>query len=114
MLVQPTTPQIFAAQNLSQLPPRLFSHSDQANQWQAAIPSGTVSTGWGGRVEDVLSSQYNSGASFTPVTATSKLRPVLYGPADICGERAIDRHCPAAGQQYARARLGESTVNAVR
>jgi uncharacterized protein (DUF1501 family) len=71
MLVQPTTPQIFAAQNLSQLPPQLFSHSDQANQWQAAIPSGTVSTGWGGRVEDVLSSQYNSGASFTPVTATS-------------------------------------------
>jgi len=70
MLVQPTTPQIFAAQNLSQLPPQLFSHSDQANQWQAAIPSGTVSTGWGGRVEDALSSQYNSGASFTPVTAT--------------------------------------------
>jgi uncharacterized protein (DUF1501 family) len=71
MLVQPTTPQIFAAQNLSQLPPQLFSHSDQANQWQAAIPSGTVATGWGGRVEDVLSSRYNSGASFTPVTATS-------------------------------------------
>jgi uncharacterized protein (DUF1501 family) len=71
MLVQPTTRQIFAAQNLSQLPPQLFSHSDQANQWQAAIPSGTVSTGWGGRVEDVLSSQYNSGANFTPVTATS-------------------------------------------
>jgi uncharacterized protein (DUF1501 family) len=71
MLVQPTTRQIFATQNLSQLPPQLFSHSDQTNQWQAAIPSGTVSTGWGGRVEDILSSQYNSGASFTPVTATS-------------------------------------------
>jgi uncharacterized protein (DUF1501 family) len=71
MLVQPTTPQMFAAQNLSQLPPQLFSHSDQANQWQAAIPSGTVSTGWGGRVEDVLSAQYNQAATFTPVTATS-------------------------------------------
>jgi len=71
MLVQPTTPAIFQAQNLSQLPPQLFSHSDQANQWQAAIPSGTVSTGWGGRVEDNLSPQYNSGASFSPVTATA-------------------------------------------
>lgn len=71
MLVQPTTPQIFKAQNLSQLPPQLFSHSDQTNQWQAAIPSGTVSTGWAGRVEDNLGSQYNSGASFTPIAATS-------------------------------------------
>jgi uncharacterized protein (DUF1501 family) len=71
MLVQPTTKQIFAAQNLSELPPQLFSHSDQTNQWQAAIPSGTVSTGWGGRVEDALSPQYNAGASFTPMAATS-------------------------------------------
>ncbi len=71
MLVQPTTPAIFAAQNLAQLPPQLFSHSDQANQWQAAIPSGTISTGWGGRVEDNLSAQYNSAASFSPVTATA-------------------------------------------
>jgi uncharacterized protein (DUF1501 family) len=71
MLTQPTTPAIFQAQNLSQLPPQLFSHSDQTNQWQAAIPSGTVSTGWGGRVEDNLFSQYNSGASFTPLTATA-------------------------------------------
>jgi uncharacterized protein (DUF1501 family) len=49
----------------------LFSHSDQANQWQAAIPSGTVSTGWGGRVEDTLFGQYNSAENFTSITATS-------------------------------------------
>lgn len=71
MLVQPTTPAIFQAQNLTQLPPQLFSHSDQTNQWQAAIPSGTISTGWGGRVADNLGPQYNSGASFSPVTATA-------------------------------------------
>ena len=65
------TPAIFQAQNLSQLPPQLFSHSDQANQWQAAIPSGTVSTGWAGRVEDSINSQYNSGANFTPIAATA-------------------------------------------
>jgi uncharacterized protein (DUF1501 family) len=71
MLVQPTTKQIFAAQSLSELPPQLFSHSDQTNQWQAAIPSGRVSTGWGGRVEDSLTPQYNASANFSPVTATS-------------------------------------------
>ncbi len=59
------------AQNLAKLPAQLFSHSDQTNQWQSAIPNGTASTGWGGRVEDSLLTQYNSGASFTPMTSTS-------------------------------------------
>ena len=49
----------------------MFSHSDQTSQWQAAIPNGTASTGWGGRVEDNLLSQYNANAGFTPVTSTS-------------------------------------------
>jgi uncharacterized protein (DUF1501 family) len=71
MLVQPTTRQIFQSQNLAKLPSQLFSHSDQTNQWQAAIPNGTASTGRGGRVEDNLLPTYNSAATFTPVTATS-------------------------------------------
>ena len=71
MLVQPTTPSIFRQNLLAQLPAQLFSHSDQTNQWQAAIPNGTASTGWGGRVEDNLLAQYNSNAGFTPVTSTS-------------------------------------------
>jgi uncharacterized protein (DUF1501 family) len=54
MLVQPTTKQIFQQNLLAQLPSQLFSHSDQTSQWQAAIPNGTASTGWGGRVEDNL------------------------------------------------------------
>src|SRR6185437_13233285 len=48
MLVQPTNKQIFQSNNQSQLPSQLFSHSDQVNQWQSAIPNGTASTGWGG------------------------------------------------------------------
>jgi uncharacterized protein (DUF1501 family) len=71
MLVQPTTPSIFQKNLLAQLPTQLFSHSDQTNQWQAAIPNGTASTGWGGRVEDNLLTQYNSSAGFTPMTSTS-------------------------------------------
>jgi uncharacterized protein (DUF1501 family) len=71
MLVQPTTKQIFQQNLLAQLPSQLFSHSDQTSQWQAAIPNGTASTGWGGRVEDNLLSQYNANAGFTPVTSTS-------------------------------------------
>ena len=72
MLLQPNNnKQYFQSNNLAELPTQLFSHSDQTNQWQAAIPNGNVSTGWGGRLEDSLLSQYNSSASFTPVTSTS-------------------------------------------
>jgi uncharacterized protein (DUF1501 family) len=71
MLVQPTNKQIYQSNNQAQLPSQLFSHSDQVNQWQTAIPNGTASTGWGGRVEDTLSPAYNSGAAFSPVTSTS-------------------------------------------
>jgi uncharacterized protein (DUF1501 family) len=52
MLVQPTTRQIYQANNGALLPAQLFSHSDQTNQWQSAIPNGSSPTGWGGRVED--------------------------------------------------------------
>ena len=71
MLVQPTTRQIFQSNNLALLPAQLFSHSDQTNQWQSAIPNGTASTGWGGRVEDNLQAQYNANANFTSITSTS-------------------------------------------
>ena len=33
-----------------QLPVNLYSHSDQQNAWQDAIPQGGISTGWGGRL----------------------------------------------------------------
>ncbi|HEX4275881.1 MAG TPA: DUF1501 domain-containing protein [Bryobacteraceae bacterium] len=71
MLVQPTTRQIFQANNPALLPAQLFSHSDQTNQWQTAIPNGSSPTGWGGRVEDNLQQQFNANASFTPITSTS-------------------------------------------
>jgi uncharacterized protein (DUF1501 family) len=71
MLVQPTTPQLFQSNNLAKLPAQLFSHSDQTNQWQTAIPNATATTGWGGRVEDNLLPQYNANAAFSPVTSTS-------------------------------------------
>jgi uncharacterized protein (DUF1501 family) len=71
MLVQPTTRAIFQSNNGALLPAQLFSHSDQVSQWQTAIPNGTANTGWGGRMEDSLLSQFNSAATFSPVTSTS-------------------------------------------
>ncbi|MES2598295.1 MAG: DUF1501 domain-containing protein [Verrucomicrobiota bacterium] len=41
-------------------PPQLFSHSDQQTQWQSSLPDKPFSSGWGGRVADIVAS-LNSG-----------------------------------------------------
>jgi uncharacterized protein (DUF1501 family) len=69
MLVQPITRALYLTNNSALVPSALFSHSDQSSQWQTGIPSGTGSSGWGGRITDLLQPQ-NSAAIFPPVTAT--------------------------------------------
>src|SRR5580658_1297428 len=70
MLVQPVTRAMYLTNNPAIVPNALFSHSDQSNQWQSGIPTGTGSSGWGGRITDLMQSQ-NSGAIFPPMTATN-------------------------------------------
>jgi uncharacterized protein (DUF1501 family) len=70
MLVQPTTRAVYNTNNSSILPNALFSHSDQSSQWQSSIPTGLGSTGWGGRMADLLQS-FNTGATFPAMTSTS-------------------------------------------
>lgn len=57
-LIEPTT----AAQYLNggaKLPPQLFSHADQQVEWQTGWPDGPRTSGWGGRLADLLTS-FNS------------------------------------------------------
>src|SRR5580704_323329 len=70
MLVQPISRSQYLTNNGALVPSALFSHSDQSNQWQTGIPSGTGSSGWGGRITDLLQTQ-NAGAIFPPMTATN-------------------------------------------
>ena len=52
-LVYPTSKAQYTARNVP-LPPQLFSHSDQQVQWQHSVPDKPTSTGWGGRVADLV------------------------------------------------------------
>lgn len=52
-LVYPTTRTQYTARSVP-LPPQLFSHSDQQVQWQHSVPDKPSSTGWGGRVADLV------------------------------------------------------------
>ena len=38
----------------ARLPLGLFSHSDQINQWQTAVPDNRIAQGWGGRIADLM------------------------------------------------------------
>ncbi len=57
-LLRPTTIADFNSNSF--LPRALFSHIDQIEQWQTAIPQGGDNlTGWAGRVSDLLHDSYN-------------------------------------------------------
>jgi len=53
ILNQPTTQQQYQ-QNAVPLPTQLFSHSDQVVQMQAGVPNTSASSGWGGRIADLV------------------------------------------------------------
>ena len=57
-LVYPTTKTQYNAKSVP-LPPQLFSHSDQQVQWQHSVPDKPTTTGWGGRVADLVNT-FNS------------------------------------------------------
>lgn len=52
-LVQPTTQAQYQARSVP-LPPQLFSHNDQQVQWQSSVPDRPFTSGWGGRMADLL------------------------------------------------------------
>ncbi len=51
------------------LPVNLYSHSDQQNEWQNAVPQGGANTGWSGRLADKLAGV--SGATVPPCISIS-------------------------------------------
>lgn len=68
MLVQPIANRqtLF---NGAPVPQNLYSHSDQTDQWQTAVPTNLSPTGWGGRLADFMVPT-NAGAAFPSLIAT--------------------------------------------
>jgi len=58
-LIRPTTKSQFreAMAVNHELPPQLFSHNDQQDQWHSLRGKFLLTTGWGGRVADLLASR---------------------------------------------------------
>ena len=58
-LITPTTKAQYQAQSVP-LPPQLFSHLDQQNQWHSLQGKATLKTGWAGRIADLLAAATTS------------------------------------------------------
>lgn len=67
ILNEPTTLQQYQ-QKAVPLPTQLFSHSDQIVQMQAGVPSTSASSGWGGRIADLVQAS-NANTTF-PVSVS--------------------------------------------
>lgn len=52
-LIQPTTKADYLSQSVT-LPPQLFSHNDQQDQWQTLKGATVSKTGWAGRLADLI------------------------------------------------------------
>ena len=85
------------------LPSNLFSHADQQLQWQNAAQSAATSTGWAGRMSDLLGKSYNSDASIPMITSVAgdtlfcdgqSTNPLTVVPGNLggvtCGEGAAE------------------------
>lgn len=71
-LVYPITRAQYSAGTVK-TPPQLFSHSDQQQQWQTSIPDKPATSGWGGRLGDLLTNPgtYNANPNGQISFATS-------------------------------------------
>lgn len=53
-LVEPVTNRTQVSRAMKRLPLGLYSHSDQAEQWQTSVSHSRSGTGWAGRMADIL------------------------------------------------------------
>ena len=75
-LLQPTTKADYAAGRYR--PANLFSHSDQQNEWQAAVYDQSSRTGWGGRLADRIAGM-NGSIQFPVITSTAGITLFMTG-----------------------------------
>jgi uncharacterized protein (DUF1501 family) len=67
----PTTKAQYNAKSVP-LPPQLFSHNDQTIQWQSSVPDKPFSTGWGGRVADLVTAFNENNAISMSISLAGK------------------------------------------
>jgi len=92
-LVVPATKAEVLARSVD-LPPQLFSHNDQQDQWQTLEGRGLLATGWAGRVADQLEAELASQQlpMNVSVTGTVPLHVANRAAPYVVGEQGVVEH----------------------
>ncbi len=106
-LIQPTTKAQFVGKSVP-VPPKLFSHNDQAAYFQTAAFAEGGESGWGGRMGDLLQAG-NGNATLTCVNASGNAI-FLTGKGAI--QYSIGRNGPVAFQSNQPVLFGSATAKA--
>ena len=119
-LIRPTTRTQYQGAGSSghELPPQLFSHNDQQDQWHSLRGKAILKSGWGGRVADVLNAQLGgqqlslnvSLAGQTYFQASEVALPYVMGSTGAATFSGFG----TAGAALARRNAFEAIVNASR
>ena len=105
-LIEPTTRAQYMAG--ATVPTNLFSHTDQQLEWQNASQSGTVPSGWAGRIADTLTSSVNPNAKIPMITSVAgdtlfcngaASTPVSVSPGNVGGAACSEGTSECAAQQ---------------
>ena len=70
------------------LPPQLFSHSDQQNQWQSSLPDKPFQSGWCGRIADILHPE-NAGSEISMSVSLSGINDIQAGLTQVSPQYSI-------------------------
>ncbi|HCQ38819.1 MAG TPA: hypothetical protein DIV39_06660 [Verrucomicrobiales bacterium] len=70
------------------LPPQLFSHSDQQNQWQSSLPDRPFQSGWCGRIADILHPQ-NIDSAISMSVSLSGINDIQAGLTQVSPQYSV-------------------------
>ena len=105
-LIEPTTKTQYRA-NSVKLPPKLFSHNDQTNYWQAGAAEG-ARTGWGGRIGDL----FQSGNGTSTLTCINASGNAVYLSGQNAVQYAVSTGGPIALNGNRSTLFGSATASA--
>ena len=85
-LAYPTDPSNYGS---TVLPLQLFSHSDQVNEWMSSISDKPFTSGWGGRIADLLNDSMNPNSSTSMLITAAGNNDFMVSPGASVPQYAV-------------------------
>ena len=97
-------------------PPNIFAHNTMTTHWMSSIPDMPFTSGWGGRIADLLHASLNPSSEVSMTVSIDGLSNLLAGAGSGVSQLAINRKSPVKslsgfGSDYSSALSGTDYLN---